>query len=520
MNRNIMIDQMLDLKQKWDLIIIGGGATGLGAAIEAGARGLKTILLEQHDFAKGTSSRSTKLVHGGVRYLAQGNIALVMEALRERGLLKKNAPHLVKDQSFIIPNYKWWDMPFYTIGLMIYDFMAGRLSLGKSRAYSKKSTLLNIPTLIAKDLCGGVVYHDGQFDDSRLAINMAQTFIENGGTALNYMKVSGLLKKDGKISGVKVIDQESGSEYEISSEVVLNATGIFVDNLIKMDDDGARKMVSPSQGVHLVVDKSFVPGDFAIMIPKTRDGRVLFAVPWHGKVVIGTTDVKKEDCELEPKPLDEEIDFILETAGRFLAIPPKREDIRSVFAGLRPLVAPKNNRTKTKEISRGHSINISKSGLVTIFGGKWTTYRQMAEDVINKVIINSILKAPKANTKTLKIHGYKENADFNNPLYFYGSDEENILSLIDQDAALGELISEKLNIVKAQVVWGVCNEMARTVEDFLARRTRALLLDAKESVKMAPMVAKIMAAELHYNETWEMDQINEYKKVAKNYILQ
>jgi len=514
-----MYREVESVKQKWDVIIVGGGASGLGAAIESVTRGYKTLLLEQDDFAKGTSSRSTKLVHGGVRYLAQGNISLVLEALRERGLLKQNAPHLVKDQSFIIPNYTWWGTPYYTLGLTMYDLMAGKLGYGRSLPFSKKRTLKHIPTLKSENLCGGVVYHDGQFDDSRLAINMCQTFVENGGVAINYMKVEGFEKKNGKISAVKATDLESGTKYTIEGKVVLNATGVFVDKVIKMDEPKAKDIVKVSQGVHLVLDKEFVPGDYAVMIPKTSDGRVLFAVPWHNKVVVGTTDVHKDCAELEPRALEEEVDFILETAGRFLTKPPKRSDVRSVFAGLRPLAAPSGDGKKTKEISRGHKIVVSESGMVTLTGGKWTTYRQMAEDVMNTVAKTAGLQEKKSKTRNLKIHGYKLNPDLNNPMYFYGSDEEKILDLAKKEDGLDEYLSSKLKVLNAQVVWGARYEMARTIEDILSRRTRSLLLDAKESIRMAPKVAELMAKELGYDKQWEENQVKEYKNLASRYIL-
>ncbi|MBI9069781.1 MAG: glycerol-3-phosphate dehydrogenase/oxidase [Salinivirgaceae bacterium] len=516
--REYQISQLSD-DSIWDVIIVGGGASGLGAAVESATRGLKTLLLEQDDFTKGTSSRSTKLVHGGVRYLAQGNISLVLEALRERGLMKQNAPHLVKDQSFIIPSYKWWVKPFYTIGLTLYDVMAGSLGMGRSLPYSRKKTLSKIPTLKTQKLKGGVVYHDGQFDDARYGINLCQTCIENGGVALNYMKVVELTKNHSKISGVVAIDQENDQKYILKAKVVINATGVFVDNVVKMDNPLAKDIVCVSQGVHLVLDKEFVPNDYAIMIPKTSDGRVLFAVPWHNKVVVGTTDIKKETAELEPVALEEEVNFILETAGRFLAKAPKRSDVKSVFAGLRPLAAPIGEGKKTKEISRGHKIVVSESGLVTITGGKWTTYRQMAEELLDKASKVAKFAVKKSVTKHLKIHGWKENVNLANPLYFYGADQEDIKELINNDSSLGEYVSEKLKIIKAQIVWSVENEMARTVEDFLARRTRALLLDARESVRMAPQVASVMAKELGKSEAWEINQVNEYKNLSKNYIL-
>lgn len=519
MVREKMISEIKKTNQQWDVIIIGGGASGLGAAVEAVTRGMKTLLLEQDDFTKGTSSRSTKLVHGGVRYLAQGNIALVLEALRERGLMKQNAPHLVKDQSFIIPSYNWWVKPYYTLGLTAYDFMAGRLGLGRSLPYSRKKTIKSIPTLIQKNLRGGVVYHDGQFDDARYGINLCQTFVENGGTAINYMKVVGLNKVDGKITGVSAIDGETKKCFDINAKVVINATGVFVDDIIKMDAPKTRDIVCVSQGVHLVLDKEFVPNDHAIMIPKTDDGRVLFAVPWHNKVVVGTTDVKKETAELEPRALEEEIDFILETAGRFLTRAPKRSDVKSVFAGLRPLAAPTGEGKKTKEISRGHKIYTSCAGLITITGGKWTTYRQMAEEVVDAASKVSAYPLKKSVTRNLAIHGWKKNVDLNDPLYFYGSDSEKILALAKKNKDLAGYLSRDLGIIKAQVVWAVRNEMARSVEDVLSRRTRALLLNARESARIAPEVAKLMAKELGLDSKWEEAQVNKYRALASRYVL-
>lgn len=518
MNRTKMMNFIFRKDNIFDFIVIGGGATGLGIALEASSRGYSVVLLEQDDFTKGTSSRSTKLVHGGVRYLAQGNISLVKEALRERGLMKQNSPHLVKDQSFIIPAYKWWVQPFYTIGLTIYDLLSGRLSLGKSVPISRKKTLECIPTLKIKGLKGGVMYHDGQFDDARFGINLYQTIVEKGGIPLNYMKVINLIKENNKVVGVTAVDKETGKEFKLTSKNVINATGIFIDDIIKMDTPNSKKMVCVSQGVHLVLDKKFVPNNYAIMIPKTSDGRVLFAVPWHNKVIIGTTDVKKENAELEPRALDEEIDFILETAGRFLAKQPKRSDVKSVFAGLRPLVIPKEGSLKTKEISRKHKIVVSESGMLTITGGKWTTYRKMGEDVINRLIKNSDFKKTKSNTQNLKIHGYKEAKNYDNPLYVYGSDEEKVLKLANSENLEGYL-SEPLKILKAQVIWGARFEMARTVEDILARRTRALFLDAKESIRIAPETANLLAKEFGYTKAWEENQIKKFNNIAKNYLL-
>ncbi|MCF6350128.1 MAG: glycerol-3-phosphate dehydrogenase/oxidase [Flavobacteriaceae bacterium] len=504
----------------WDIIIIGGGATGLGVAVEATTRGYKTLLLEQYDYTIGTSSRSTKLVHGGVRYLAQGNISLVLEALKERGLLLKNAPHLVINKPFLIPSYKWWYKPFYTFGLTIYDLLSGRLRFGTSRPYSKEKTLEKIPTLKKLNLRGSILYHDGQFDDARLGINLVQTVIDNNGTALNYMKVTSFLKKNNKINGVVAKDEETGTVFKIKAKAVLNATGVFVDTIIQKDNPTAKNVIKPSQGVHIVIDNKFLQSDYALMIPKTRDGRVLFAVPWHNKVILGTTDIPKEEPVIEPKVTDEEVNFILETAGRYLEIKPTRADVKSVFAGLRPLAAPKTGTNeKTKEISRRHKIIISKSGLVSIIGGKWTTYREMGEDAVDKLATLFKLPKRKSISEKLHIHGYKEAVDFKNPLYFYGSDIQGIEELIKLNLELKEWVSKDLKINKAQVVWAVKNEYARNVEDFLSRRTRALLLDAKESIKMAPIVAKIMADELGRDKKWEEEQVKKFNKLAKGYLL-
>jgi len=519
MQRKELINQ-IHTDTTWDIVIIGGGATGLGAAVEAATRGYKTLLLEQYDYTIGTSSRSTKLVHGGVRYLAQGDIFLVLEALKERGILLKNAPHLVSNQSFLIPSYTWWYKPFYTIGLTFYDLLSGRLRFGKSIPYSRKKTLKKIPTLEKSKLNGSVLYHDGQFDDARLGINLVQTFMENGGTALNYMKVKDFLKENGKISGVVAKDAETGKVYPIKSKVVLNATGVFVDKILKKDNPNAHKIVKPSQGVHIVIDKKFLQSDYAMMIPKTSDGRVLFAVPWHNRVLLGTTDVPKDKPVIEPEVTDEEIDFILDTASRYLDKHPTRADIKSVFAGLRPLAAPKKDANgKTKEISRKHKIITSESGLVSIIGGKWTTYREMGKDAIDKLVEQVNLPKHKSVTEHLHIHGYKENMSHRNPLYYYGSDLKEIEKLIKERPALSEWLSEELHINKAQVVWAVHHEFARNVEDVLSRRTRTLILDAKESIKLAPKVAEIMAKELGHDKKWTESQVQKYNEIAKGYLI-
>jgi len=506
----------------WDIIVIGGGATGLGTALDAASRGYHTLLLEQDDFSKGTSSRSTKLVHGGVRYLAQGDVSLVLEALHERGLMRHNAPHLVKNQSFIIPNYDWWDGPFYTVGMKVYDMMAGKLGLGPSQSLSSDEVLRAIPNLKTEGLRGGVIFYDGQFDDSRLAINIAQTCAEHGGVLLNYMRVSGLTKSgDGIISGVEAVDLESGETYSLLSKSVVNATGVFVDEIMKMDDPDALPLVRPSQGVHIILDKQFLKGESAIMIPKTSDGRVLFAVPWHDRVVVGTTDTPLDECSLEPRALEEEIEFILSTAKKYLTREPQRKDILSIFAGLRPLAAPEegSDGSSTKEISRSHHLRVSLSGLVTITGGKWTTYRKMAEDTVDKAALVGGLKQQKCRTEDMPIHGWLANVDYHDPLYYYGSDADYMRDLVMDHPELGEQLHPGLPYTPIEVIWSARYEMARTVEDILARRQRALFLDARAAIEMAPAVAKILAKELGRDKEWQELQVREFTELARGYYL-
>lgn len=520
MNRDIMINMLRKEKENtWDVLVIGGGATGLGSALESASRGYKTILLEQHDFAKGTSSRSTKLVHGGVRYLQQGDIGLVFEALQERGLLRLNAPHLVRNQAFIIPSYEWWNGPFYTIGMKVYDTMAGKLGLGPSVYISKEETMQAIPNLKEEGLRGGVIYYDGQFDDARLAINLAQTIVNHNGVVINYMKVKSLLKSDdGLVTGVEAQDMESDEVHIIQAKVVINCTGVFADDILQMDDPSAPKTIVPSQGVHIVLDREFLQGDYAIMIPKTSDGRVLFAVPWHKKVVVGTTDTLVNEASLEPQALDEEIQFILSTAAEYLTKKPTRADVKSIFAGLRPLAAPVEGKT-TKEISREHKIIVSLSGLITTIGGKWTTYRKMGEETIDKAILVGDLPERESVTKNLPIHGAENEGLIPDELYFYGSDRKHIKQLIKEQPKLGERLHPLFNFSTAEVVWAVRSEMARTIEDVLARRMRPLFLDAKASIEMAPIVAKLMAAELGYNSNWQAKQVEEYIQLAERYFL-
>lgn len=505
---------------EWDIVIIGGGATGLGCAVDAASRGYKTLLLEQVDFAKGTSSRSTKLVHGGVRYLQQGDVSLVLEALKERGLMFKNAPHLVTNLSFIIPTYDWWGGPFYTVGLKVYDLMAGKLGLGPSKHLSREEAIEAIPTVEQEDLRGGVIYQDGQFDDSRMAITLAQTAVDYGATVINYLKVTRLLKDGELINGLVATDQMTGEEFHLKSKVVINATGIFTDEVVQMDEPGKPAMITTSQGIHVILSKDFLPGNHAIMVPHTSDGRVMFAVPWHNHVVVGTTDTLLESRSLEPVALDSEVEFVLKTAGQYLAKQPERKDVLSVFAGLRPLAKPEDEKKATREISRGHKILISVSGLITVIGGKWTTYRKMAEDAIDKAIMLGGLSERECITHHLPVHGFRMDIDaYHDPLAPYGLDKEKVLAISEEGRRWKGWLSEKLQIQKTQVAWAVRNEWALTVEDVLARRTRALFLDARESIRIAPEVATLMAKELGTGRKWIKQQIEEFNAVAENYYF-
>lgn len=523
MNRDEMLGRIhaRNRNEPWDIIIIGGGATGLGCAVDAASRGFGVVLLEQSDFAKGTSSRSTKLVHGGVRYLQQGNVSLVMEALKERGLLLRNAPHLVDDVPFIVPSYEWWESPFYGIGLKVYDLLAGRYGFGKSSYLSRDRVIKEIPLIRSEGLRGGTRYFDGQFDDARLAINLATTAFEHGATPVNYARVVQLLKaSDGDVEGVTVQDLESGDEIDIRARVVINATGPFTDSIRQLDHPDASPVIAPSQGVHIVLDRSFLPGESAIMVPHTADGRVMFAIPWHDVAVVGTTDTPIEQIDIEPTPMRAEVDFILDTANQYLSHPAAADDIRSMFAGIRPL-AKADDSDNTAALSRDHSILIDPvSGLITIAGGKWTTYRKMAEDAIDQAIMLGDLEARHCVTKELRIHGCDENAEQFGPLAFYGTDAPSVQQIAREQPDLSEAIHPRLpTIIGAQVAWACRDEMSRTVDDVLARRTRALLFDAEAAIEAAPRAAAIMAAELNRDESWVNGQVDEFRRIASNYVF-
>jgi glycerol-3-phosphate dehydrogenase len=514
MNRSDMLRRVQQHPGRWDIIVVGGGATGIGIAIDAASRGYDVLLLEQSDFGKGASSRSTKLVHGGVRYLEQGNISLVMEALKERGLLLRNAPHLVRDLAFVVPNYEWWEAPFYGIGLKVYDLLAGRYGFGPSRLLSKEQTLERLPTIKTEGLRGGVVYYDGQFDDARLLIHMAATAAEQGATLLNYAPVTGITKDtQGFANGVLARDEESGERFEARAKAVVNATGAWTDFLRREADAEAMPMIAPSQGIHLVFPRSFLPGDSAIMVPHTSDGRVMFAIPWHGHVIVGTTDTPLSDVPLEPRAFEHEIEFILSTASLYLANEPTRDDVLSVFAGIRPLVKS-DESGDTSTISRDHTIHIDKSGLLSICGGKWTTYRRMAEDCVNHAATLAQLPERPCVTKELNIHGHQTDSEQFGHLWVHGSDAPAVRALMRADQ-----MHPELPYTEAEVIWAARFEMARTVEDVLARRTRALFLNAKAALAMAPKVADILSVELGRDDAWKMQQIRAFEGTARNYAL-
>lgn len=491
MDRDKNIKRASERTKPWDIIVIGGGATGVGCALDAASRGYEVLLLEQHDFGKGTSSRSTKLIHGGVRYLRQGNISLVREALKERGILLRNAPHVVHTQEFIVPCYSIWDKWFYGLGLKIYDLLAGKHSIGKSRMLSSDETLERLPSIRPQGLVGGVLYSDGQFDDTRLLIDLARTAISNGACLLNYACVTTFIRDEQNLSGVEFEDGETGETFSVEAKAVINATGTFCDTLRQLSDETAKPVVTFAQGSHIVLGRSFLLSDAAVMIPKTSDGRVLFCIPWHGHVLVGTTDTPVDTANLEPEVLHAEIDFILETAGEYLTSRPSRDDIKSTFAGIRPLVS-RSDVNNTAALSRSHEMFVDACGLITITGGKWTTYRRMAEDAVNKAAMIGRLRLVECVTETLEIES--------------------------DTVGSGELLDPELPYTAADVLRAVRSEMARTVEDVLARRTRALFLNAHAAIEMAPKIAEMMAGELDKDQAWASAEVKRFSETAAKYL--
>lgn len=511
----------------WDVLIIGGGATGLGAAVDAASRGYKTLLVEQADFGKGTSSRSTKLIHGGVRYLAQGNVSLVSESLEERGILCRRVPHLVQPLAFLVPSYQWWEKPYYAAGLKAYQYLAGSLSLGATEIVSRATALEKVSTLRQQDLSGGVVYYDAQFDDTRLLVTLATTADYHDAVLLNYARVDDLLIESGKVRGATIVNEETGEEATARARVVISATGAYCDRVRRMADPSASVIVAPSRGIHLVLPRKFLPGNTALMVPRTRDGRILFVIPWQDRVVVGTTDTPIDTIPLEPQASEAEIDFVLETAASYLATPPTRADVLSQFAGIRPLVKA-GSGSSTSKLARDHTILTDLSGLVTITGGKWTTYRHMAEDVVTTAAKVGGLATKPCLTRDLPLWGataehpacdspaqYVPSAS---PFAHYGADAPAIEKLIEQDPALGAPLSPSLPLTPAEVVFHARHEMARTVEDVLSRRSRSLLLDAQAALAIAPQVATLLARELAHDSAWITDQLTQFRELAQHYL--
>lgn len=504
-------------QREWDVLVIGGGATGLGAAVEAASRGYRTILVERADFAKGTSSRSTKLVHGGVRYLEQMNITLVTDALRERGLMLANAPHLVHDLSFVVPIFGAFGLPYYGFGLKMYEWLSGKLSFGPSHMLSRQETLTMLPGVRAEGLRGGVLYHDGQFDDARYAIALMRTLEDLGGTAINYVEATGLIERNGKVAGIHARDVESDTRFELQAKVVINATGVFTEQVLAMDND-RETLLSVSQGSHFVLPPSFLPTSSAMMIPKTSDGRVLFAIPWHGATVVGTTDEAVERATVEPRSMASERKFLLEHIEKYLGRRPLREEILSVWSGLRPLV--RKSGGATSKLSRDHTVLVRPSGLVTVTGGKWTTYRRMGEDAIDRAAEAGGLRKAPSRTNSLRLHGWTREAIADDAERVYGSDLSLLQQLSIDDPALDEPIHPRLPYKMREVVWAARHEMARTVEDVLARRTRALFLDARAALEAAPSVSDVLARELGHGEDWKARDQESFRAVAQGYIYE
>lgn len=517
-NRDTLLQCALETERRWDMIVVGGGATGVGAAVDAASRGYRVLLLEQSDFGKGTSSRSTKLIHGGMRYLQQGNVSLVREALRERGLLLALAPHLVHDSPFVVPAYRLGVRTYYGLGMKLYDWLSGKYGLGHSRRLSPQATVQHLPTIRTEGLRGGVVYYDAVFDDARLLVNLVQTAVENGAVCLNYVRVREILKEGSRISGVLAEDVETGDELRLTARVVINATGPFADDLRRMDEPQAEPIIAPSQGVHVVLAKSFLPGEAALIVPRTRDGRVMFAIPWRNRVLVGTTDTPIEHIPIEPRPLDEEIDFLLETAGQYLQRMPRRSDVLSTFVGVRPLARTGRVRS-TATLSRDHVIVVSESGLVTITGGKWTTYRRMAQDCVDRAAKLAALDPRPCRTEQLRVHGFAEGDGLGDEFECYGSDAEAVASLLDSDPAMRELLHPDLPYRSGQVIWAARQEFARTVDDVLARRIRGLFLDARAAIESASKVASLLGGELGRDEAWQDEQMWTFRAIAEGYVL-
>jgi glycerol-3-phosphate dehydrogenase len=519
MDRRQMIERLDEPAQGWDVLVIGGGATGLGVALDAAARGYRTALVERGDFGQGTSSRSTKLVHGGIRYLQQGDVRLVLDALRERAILMALAPHLVRRLPFVVPGYYRGETLIYGIGLKLYDLLASRHGLSPSHRLSVNEIMAALPTIRSDGLRGGVQYEDGLFDDARLLIALARTAVARGAAVANYVQVEQLLKgPNGLVTGAVARDLEDGRTVRLRAKVVINATGPFGDALRSADNPAARPLIAPSQGAHLVLPRRFLPGDAALVVPRTPDGRVLFAIPWHDHVVVGTTDTPLAEPTPDPRSRPEEVDFLLDTAAGYLSPPVGRSDVLSTFAGVRPLVR-RGAIKGTAALARDHYIEVSASGLVTICGGKWTTYRRMAEDTVDRAArVGGLPRCP-CLTRGLPIHGHRNPSLEPDPLAVYGADADAIRELASAEPDLAPRLHPELPILTAQVAWAARHEMARTVEDVLCRRTRAAFLNAPAALAMAPTVAGRLAAELGRDESWAGEQVEAFRRVAETFLL-
>jgi len=508
------VEKLHSLKNEFDVLVVGGGATGLGIAVDAATRGFRSALVEAGDFAQATSSRATKLVHGGVRYLVSGQIQLVYEALRERKAMLQNAPHLVHPLAFVTPAYRWFDLPFYGSGLKLYDLLAGSASIGRTRILSAAETRSLVPGIQPNELKGSILYYDGQFDDARLALALARTADDHGAVVLNYVRFVRPMKENERLTGAIVEDTENRETYEIRAKAVINATGIFVDEIREQDDPGATNLLTVSRGTHIVLPQKVLGDGSAIMVPKTKDGRLIFAIPWLGKVVIGTTDLPAAEAKVEPGFDNSEIDYLLETINPFLSRPVTRTDILSIFSGLRPLISDK--AATTAKISREHRIDISRSGLITVAGGKWTTYRRMAEDTLDFAIARGMLPKAKCVTKELKLHGAPAVAIEADSLPQYGTDAVRVRELISSDSSLAAKLDSELPFTRAEALYAVREEMARTVEDVLSRRMRALLLDARAAERCAPVTAQIIANELGQDKVWADEQVRTFCDLARS----
>ena len=514
--RAYMLDRATQMRP-WDIIVVGGGCTGLATALDASARGYRTLLIERGDFTSGTSSRSTKLIHGGVRYLRSGQTGLVYRGLRERHRLRRNAPHLIDTLPLIVPAYRWWERPWYAAGLKLYDALALGRSLGASRLLNRRACLDHVSTLQGRGLRGGVLFHDGLFDDTRLGWALIRTAANLGCVALNYAEAVGLVESRGMVRGVRVRDLVGGAEWIAHGAVVVNATGPFADTVLRMDESRPASAVVLARGAHIVVGRAFLPGRTAVLVPSTDDGRVLFAIPWHGHVLIGTTDVRVAAPSGEPVASDAEVDYLLDHAGRYLNRPIARGDILSAWAGLRALAAV-GTEQNTAALSRDHSVRVSQRGLVTVTGGKWTTCRKVAQDVVTVSAAVGNLSRAHSTTARMRLHGYSTRRHVGDPWKVYGADAPAIREMEVGDESLSRLMQPGLPYRLSQAAWAARSEMAVNVEDVLARRTRALFLNAQAASAAAPAVAGVMARELGHGEDWVAEQVRAFGALATRYL--